>query len=65
MPTMRQGSKTLGLMIAFGTGGTEADFEAMEEIFYNPSAYDCMEYENVGLWLWVLSVVTLSQYKKT
>jgi len=47
MPTMRQGSKTLGLMVAFGTGGTEgADFEAMEEIFYNPEAYDCMEYNN-------------------
>tara|TARA_R110001599_G_scaffold62079_3_gene172965 strand:+ start:4490 stop:6460 length:1971 start_codon:yes stop_codon:yes gene_type:complete len=48
MPTMRQGSKTLGLMVAFGTGGTEgADFAAMEEIFYNPAAYDCMEYENI------------------
>ena len=48
MPTMRQGSKTLGLMVAFGTGGTEgADFEAMEEIFYNPAAYDCMEYDNI------------------
>ena len=48
MPTMRQGAKTLGLMVAFGTGGTEgADFEAMEEIFYNPAAYDCMEYENI------------------
>ena len=48
MPTMRQGAKTLGMMIAFGTGGTEgADFEAMEEIFYNPAAYDCMDYENI------------------
>tara|TARA_R110000744_G_scaffold220801_3_gene339623 strand:- start:989 stop:2953 length:1965 start_codon:yes stop_codon:yes gene_type:complete len=48
MPTMRQGSKTLGMMVAFGTGGTEgADFAAMEEIFYNPEAYDCMSYENV------------------
>jgi len=48
MPTMRQGSKTLGMMVAFGTGGTEgADFEAMEEIFYNPEAYDCMDYENI------------------
>ena len=48
MPTMRQGAKTLGLMVAFGTGGTEgADFEAMEEIFYNPEAYDCIAYENV------------------
>jgi hypothetical protein len=35
-------------MVAFGTGGTEgSDFEAMEEIFYNPEAYDCMGYENV------------------
>jgi len=34
MPTMRQGSKTLGTMVAFGTGGTEgADFEGMEELF--------------------------------
>ena len=48
MPTMRQGSKTLGLMVAFGTGGTEgSDFEAMEEIFYNPEAYDCMDYANI------------------
>jgi hypothetical protein len=48
MPTMRQGAKTLGMMVAFGTGGTEgSDFEAMEEIFYNPAAYDCMDYENV------------------
>jgi len=48
MPTMRQGSKTLGLMVAFGTGGEEgADFEAMEEIFYNPASYDCMDYENI------------------
>jgi hypothetical protein len=47
MPTMRQGNKTLGTMVAFGTGGTEGnDFEAMEEIFYNPAAYDCMDYEN-------------------
>tara|TARA_R110000824_G_scaffold377316_1_gene568584 strand:+ start:832 stop:2796 length:1965 start_codon:yes stop_codon:yes gene_type:complete len=48
MPTMRQGAKTLGMMVAFGTGGTEgSDFAAMEEIFYNPAAYDCMEYDNI------------------
>tara|TARA_R100000544_G_scaffold15732_1_gene7370 strand:+ start:3102 stop:5066 length:1965 start_codon:yes stop_codon:yes gene_type:complete len=48
MPTMRQGAKTLGMMVAFGTGGTEgSDFEAMEEIFYNPEAYDCMDYDNI------------------
>jgi hypothetical protein len=43
MPTMRQGSKTLGTMIAFGTGGEEGvGFESLEELFYHPEAYDCM-----------------------
>ena len=47
MPTMRQGANTLGTMIAFGTGGTEgADFEGMEELFYNPASYDCLEFSN-------------------
>ena len=48
MPTMRQGANTLGTMIAFGTGGTEgADFEGMEELFYNPESYDCLGFDNV------------------
>lgn len=47
MPTMRQGSKTLGTMIAFGTGGEEGPgFEGMEELFYHPEAYDCLGFEN-------------------
>ena len=47
MPVMRQGAKTLGTMVAFGTGGTEgADFEGMEELFYNPDSYDCLAFEN-------------------
>lgn len=48
MPTMRQGSKTLGTMVAFGTGGSEgSDFHALEELFYSPHAYDCISFENV------------------
>lgn len=48
MPTMRQGANTLGTMIAFGTGGTEgADFEGMEELFYNPESYDCLAFDNI------------------
>ena len=48
MPVMRQGAKTLGTMVAFGTGGTKgADFEGMEELFYNPDSYDCLSFENV------------------
>ena len=47
MPTMRQGSKTLGTMIAFGTGGEEGvGFEGMEELFYHPDSYDCMAFDN-------------------
>ncbi len=47
MPTMRQGSKTLGTMVAFGTGGEEGPgFEGMEELFYHPEAYDCLSFDN-------------------
>jgi len=47
MPTMRQGSKTLGTMIAFGTGGEEGvGFDGMDELFYHPDAYDCLGFEN-------------------
>ena len=47
MPTMRQGSKTLGTMVAFGTGGEEGPgFEGLEELFYHPDAYNCLGFEN-------------------
>jgi hypothetical protein len=47
MPTMKQGSKTLGTMVAFGTGGEEGPgFEGLEELFYHPDAYDCLSFEN-------------------
>ncbi len=47
MPTMRQGSKTLGTMVAFGTGGTEGSgFDSLEELFYHPDAYDCLAFDN-------------------
>jgi hypothetical protein len=47
-PTITQGNKTLGLMVAFGTGGTEgANFESLEAMFRSPKAYHCLEVENV------------------
>ena len=47
MPTMKQGSKTLGTMIAFGTGGEEGHgFESLEELFYHPEAYNCLAFDN-------------------
>ena len=43
-----QRSTFVGTMVAFGTGGTEgADFEGMEELFYNPDSYDCLSFDNV------------------
>jgi hypothetical protein len=40
LPSVQQGKKTTGLMIAFGTGGSaEADYRGLEELFYKPKAY--------------------------
>ena len=47
MPVMKQGDRTLGLMTAFGTGGTEGSgFEGLDELFYHPYSYDVLEFEN-------------------
>jgi hypothetical protein len=47
-PSVEQGSTVHGLMIAFGTGGTEhADFEGLKDIFYEPNGYNCLEIKNV------------------
>jgi len=36
-----------GLMIAFGTGGTEdADYGGLKELFYSPDAYNCLPIQN-------------------
>ena len=45
--TVKEGTDSLGLMIAFGTGGTEgADFEGAEEIFYDPEGSDVIRLNN-------------------
>jgi hypothetical protein len=37
-----------GLMIAYGTGGSEgSDFTGLKDLFYQPSAYNCLEVENI------------------
>lgn len=48
MPLVKQGAKTLGLMVAFGTGGTEgADFSSAEALFERPDVYDCLTFDNI------------------
>lgn len=45
--TVKEGKDALGLMIAFGTGGTEgADFQGAEDLFYEPEENDCLRINN-------------------
>ena len=47
-PSVEQGSNVLGLMIAFGTGGTEdADYEGLRNLFEDPEAYGCIVLKNI------------------
>lgn len=40
--------KAFGLMIAFGTGGTEgASFEGLKELFYKPKSYNVLSFSNI------------------
>lgn len=40
--------KAFGLMIAFGTGGTEgASFEGLKELFYKPKSYNVLSFTNI------------------
>ncbi len=46
-PSVEQGDSTYGLMIAFGTGGTEeGDFGSLKELFYAPKAYNLLPIRN-------------------
>lgn len=47
-PSYEQGDYTTGLMVAYGTGGTEGgDYEGLEELFYSPESYDVLPIKNV------------------
>lgn len=47
-PSYEQGKYTTGLMIAYGTGGTEdGDYEALEQLFYDPNTYDVLPIKNI------------------
>lgn len=47
-PTLEDGQYVTGMMTFFGTGGGEdQNWEAFEEIFYNPELYNCLAFENI------------------
>jgi len=46
-PSVEEDGVAFGLMIAFGTGGTEdADYEGLKDLFYEPGAYNALPLEN-------------------
>lgn len=47
LDTLGDGVYSSGQMIIFGTGGGDnSNWEGFQEIFYNPSKYNCLEFEN-------------------
>lgn len=47
-PSVEQGSLVFGMLIAFGTGGSEdSDFSSLKELFEKPKAYGCVELNNI------------------
>lgn len=48
MDTLGDGMYSTGQIIWFGTGGGDnTDWEGFKEIFFNPTKYKCLEFENV------------------
>lgn len=46
--SMEEGPVTFGTMIAFGTGGEEgATFESLEDMFFSPSTYNAIGFDNI------------------
>lgn len=47
-PSVETDGKAWGLMIAFGTGGSEdSDFGTLKNMFYNPDAYNMVGFDNI------------------
>lgn len=47
-PSVEQGSNVFGLMIAYGTGGTdEADYTGLKNLFYKPDGYNILSVDNI------------------
>jgi hypothetical protein len=47
-PSVEQGSNVFGLMIAYGTGGTnEADYTGLKDLFYEPDGYNVLSVDNI------------------
>ena len=47
-PSVEDSSVAVGLMIAYGTGGSDdADYAGLKDLFYEPKAYNALSIENI------------------
>ena len=47
-PSVEQGSTTFGLMIAYGTGGSDdTDYAGLKDLFYEPDGYNVHSIDNI------------------
>ena len=47
-PSVEQGTNVFGIMIAFGTGGTEqGDYDGLKDLFYEVDAYNVLGVDNI------------------
>lgn len=47
-PSVEEDGSAYGLMIAYGTGGSEGDdFKGLRELFYNPKGYNVLDMPNI------------------
>jgi hypothetical protein len=47
-PSVEQDGVTLGIMVAYGTGGdASANFDGLKDMFYHPDAWGCLALDNI------------------
>lgn len=48
LASLKEGLFSVGMYTLFGTGGgEESNFEAFEEVFFNPKKFDCLAFDNI------------------
>ena len=46
-PAVEEAGVAFGMQIAYGTGGEEADFDGLKEMFYHPDGYNILSFPNI------------------
>ena len=46
-PAVEEAGVAFGMQVAYGTGGEEADFDGLKEMFYHPDGYNILGFPNI------------------